>query len=274
LLRSHIAVFDGSAMRDVRSKSYPEMPLVRQTRAFFMPKRTEISSIISSDTLFSNVENIKWLERFVEFKRAFPNSVIYKYSAYRVEKLGRLKMSRNTIKNTIDKFIELGWATKNKSHLILISKNKLSALYGAKSHRKIKLDTTLSVKIQLQAKVFSRAINRSRYGKCMQEVQGKSIRRKYAKSLSGTPQELSSKKIGKIFNSSQTQALRVVRSLENNGWITVQRQKLKHLGKCSAKQWQFRKAWWNKKESVDNCFWHLGHFFHLPSNSYLMNSIP
>lgn len=250
------------------------MPLVRQTRAFFMPKRTEISSIISSDTLFSNVENIKWLERFVEFKRAFPNSVIYKYSAYRVEKLGRLKMSRNTIKNTIDKFIELGWATKNKSHLILISKNKLSALYGAKSHRKIKLDTTLSVKIQLQAKVFSRAINRSRYGKCMQEVQGKSIRRKYAKSLSGTPQELSSKKIGKIFNSSQTQALRVVRSLENNGWITVQRQKLKHLGKCSAKQWQFRKAWWNKKESVDNCFWHLGHFFHLPSNSYLMNSIP
>jgi hypothetical protein len=67
--------------------------------------------------------------KFLVYKRAFKNSIIYDYNSHRLSKLGRLPYTLNTLVNHIKLFKQRGWVEiTEKGHLFLKPLEAIAAL--------------------------------------------------------------------------------------------------------------------------------------------------
>jgi hypothetical protein len=96
--------------------------------------------------------------------------IIYNYSPSRVEKLGRVKWSRPTIKTHIDLFLKWGWCKMVGNNLVFLSKKELTRLYqkaGNSWYYKISCNFDYkSIRTHLYAEFLKRKMRQMHYKRC------------------------------------------------------------------------------------------------------------
>lgn len=108
--------------------------------------------------------DIAILDKWMVFKAAYPNSVIYDYKALRCQNSGRLPYCANTISKAVKAFVAAGLAHHSGTHVILTAKRTLHKMVGGRGRGAwLKTDPNQDNKLQLRYALIQTKFNQVRY---------------------------------------------------------------------------------------------------------------
>lgn len=194
-------------------------------------------SVVPHKFLNENRHLVPLLAKWAEWKAAYANSVLYNYSASKVEREKRVKGCRNTINNTVAAFIENGLAHKNANgHLILTGKQSLAQPeISDKRIAYTHLDPTQDIKPQLHYEIFKRKFKQITYTRNSQKennsrpITNRRGQNSYSslKKYNGESEvQISNKGLGRILGTSTSSAVRSIKRVASMGLITRETGKL------------------------------------------------
>lgn len=213
---------------------------------------------------------IPLLAKWVEVKRAFPNSVIYNYNPTRVHRSGRLKKSRNTLDTMFQKFIDAGLARMEGKHLVLCSKREIAdrcTNNKTVDHLWVHLDPSKNIVTQLYAAVMMtkyRQLNHSVMTRDVKGRQSKNLTAAVQRSHRECPVEVSNKGLSKLFEVSISAAARIMNKICSSRIFIRRLQKLTYIRPCSLREWKFL-----KENFSPSTFWYDGKLFYQQCSQYL-----